>query len=98
MVYEASKLRREKVENSHLCIGVKCGYSDTISGIAGNPAVGYLFDKIVAGGKKEKIYEKKSLETRFHLCFCRFIFNIGIRSTISIDCRSLTGCFQAGRA
>jgi len=50
MVYEASKLRREKVEDAHLCIGVKCGYSDTTSGIAGNPAVGYLYDKIVAGG------------------------------------------------
>jgi len=29
---------------------VKCGYSDTTSGIAGNPAVGYLYDKIVAEG------------------------------------------------
>ncbi|MDP1993355.1 MAG: UxaA family hydrolase, partial [Syntrophales bacterium] len=50
MVYEASKLRREKVEDEYLCIGVKCGYSDTTSGIAGNPAVGYLFDKIVSDG------------------------------------------------
>jgi len=50
MVHEASKLRREKVGDDHLCIGVKCGYSDTTSGIAGNPAVGYLYDKIVAGG------------------------------------------------
>jgi altronate dehydratase large subunit len=50
MAHEASKLRREKVGDDHLCIGVKCGYSDTTSGIAGNPAVGYLYDKIVAGG------------------------------------------------
>jgi altronate dehydratase large subunit len=50
MVYEASKLRREEVSDAHLCLGVKCGYSDTTSGIAGNPAVGYLFDKIVAAG------------------------------------------------
>lgn len=50
MVYDASKLRREKAEDDGLCIGVKCGYSDTTSGIAGNPAVGYLFDKIVAAG------------------------------------------------
>src|SRR4030066_887579 len=28
MVYEASKLRREKVEDDHLCVGGKCGYSD----------------------------------------------------------------------
>jgi altronate dehydratase large subunit len=50
MVYEASKLRRENVGDEHLCLGVKCGYSDTTSGIAGNPAVGYLYDKIVGAG------------------------------------------------
>ena len=52
MVYEASKLRRERVGDEHLCVGVKCGYSDTTSGIAGNPAVGYLYDKIVAAGAR----------------------------------------------
>jgi altronate dehydratase large subunit len=50
LVYEASTLRRVAVGDEHLCIGVKCGYSDTTSGIAGNPAVGYLYDKIVAAG------------------------------------------------
>ncbi len=50
MVYEASRLRREEVGDEHLCIGVKCGYSDTTSGLAGNPAVGYLYDRIVAAG------------------------------------------------
>ena len=50
MVYEASKLRRVEAGDEHLCLGVKCGYSDTTSGIAGNPAVGYLFDKIARAG------------------------------------------------
>ena len=50
LVHEASKLRREDVADEHLCVGVKCGYSDTTSGIAGNPAVGYLYDKIVSAG------------------------------------------------
>ncbi len=50
MVHEASRLRREPVGDEHLCLGVKCGYSDTTSGLAGNPAVGYLYDKIVAAG------------------------------------------------
>jgi len=50
MVYEASKLRRVDVGDEHLCLGVKCGYSDTTSGIAGNPAIGYLFDKVVRAG------------------------------------------------
>ena len=50
MVHDASKLRRESVGDEHLFLGVKCGSSDTTSGIAGNPAVGYLFDKIVTAG------------------------------------------------
>jgi len=50
MTYEASKLRREPCDLSLLSVGVKCGHSDTTSGIAGNPVVGNLFDRIVAGG------------------------------------------------
>lgn len=50
MVHESTKLRREEVGDEHLCLGVKCGYSDTTSGLAGNPTVGYLFDKIVSAG------------------------------------------------
>jgi altronate dehydratase large subunit len=50
MTVEASKLRKVEVGDEHLCLGVKCGYSDTTSGIAGNPAVGYLFDKVVKAG------------------------------------------------
>lgn len=50
MVYEASRLRRTEAGDNHLTVGVKCGYSDTTSGLAGNPAVGYLYDKIVAAG------------------------------------------------
>lgn len=33
-----------------LIVGVECGGSDTTSGIAANPAVGYASDRIVAGG------------------------------------------------
>jgi altronate dehydratase large subunit len=50
MVQEASKFRRVEVGDENLCLGVKCGYSDTTSGIAGNPAIGYLFDKVVKAG------------------------------------------------
>jgi altronate dehydratase large subunit len=50
MVHEASKLRRKPFDESHLTIGVKCGGSDTLSGIAGNPVVGYVFDKLVDAG------------------------------------------------
>lgn len=50
MVLEASRLRRQPFDLSHLAVGVKCGASDTTSGIAGNPVNGNLFDRIVAAG------------------------------------------------
>lgn len=50
MVQDASKARRELVDDSSLSIAVKCGRSDTTSGVAGNPVMGYLFDRVVAAG------------------------------------------------
>ena len=50
MVLEASRIRRQPFDLSHLAVGVKCGHSDTTSGIAGNPVIGNLFDRIVAAG------------------------------------------------
>ena len=50
MVLEASRLRRQPFDLSHLAVGVKCGFSDTTSGIAGNPVIGNLFDRIVKAG------------------------------------------------
>jgi len=50
MVLDASRLRPEYFDLTHLSVGVKCGFSDTTSGIAGNPVIGNLFDRIVDGG------------------------------------------------
>jgi len=50
MVLEASRIRRQPFDLSHLAVGVKCGHSDTTSGIAGNPVIGNLFDRIVQAG------------------------------------------------
>jgi len=50
MVLDASRIRRQPFDLSHLALGVKCGHSDTTSGIAGNPVIGNLFDRIVTGG------------------------------------------------
>lgn len=50
MVCEASKLRRILVDDCELTIGVKCGSSDATSGIAGNPVIGYVYDKLVQAG------------------------------------------------
>lgn len=50
MVQEASRIRRQHFGLDQLAIGVKCGVSDATSGIAGNPVIGNLFDRIVEGG------------------------------------------------
>jgi altronate dehydratase large subunit len=51
-LWEASRLKRERCGLGDLALGVKCGNSDVTSGRAGNPVVGYIYDRvIVAGGR-----------------------------------------------
>jgi len=50
MVAEASKLKREEFADSELVLGVKCGASDTTSGLAANPAVGAACDLLIDNG------------------------------------------------
>ena len=47
---KAKKLKREEVEASELCIGLKCGGSDAFSGLTANPLVGKITDRIVSLG------------------------------------------------
>ena len=49
-VHEASELRRERVTISDFTISMKCGESDTTSGLASNPAVGVLTDNFIKMG------------------------------------------------
>ena len=50
MVIQASTIRREVFDDSHLSIGVKCGASDTTSGLISNPAAGAAFDLLYDHG------------------------------------------------
>jgi len=50
LVESAKESKRESFDLSKLIIGVKCGASDTTSGIASNPAVGKAVDKIIDMG------------------------------------------------
>jgi altronate dehydratase large subunit len=50
LVRLASGMEREVAPISDLVVGVKCGNSDPCSGIAGNPTVGQLYDRIIEGG------------------------------------------------
>jgi (2R)-sulfolactate sulfo-lyase subunit beta len=46
----ASELRSEEVDLSEIWVSVKCGESDTTSGLASNPTVGNAIDKLDAVG------------------------------------------------
>lgn len=50
MVQHASGQRPERVPLSDLVLGVECGGTDTTSGIAANPALGWVADRVVGAG------------------------------------------------
>ena len=50
MAAEAQKQPRKPFEMSRLAVGVKCGGSDTTSGIAANPSIGAMTDMLVDAG------------------------------------------------
>jgi len=45
-VQDASEIRREECDLNELWVSVKCGESDTTSGLGSNPTVGNLIDKL----------------------------------------------------
>lgn len=47
LVCEISGLQRETVDISNVIMGIKCGGSDTTSGMASNCVIGYVADKLV---------------------------------------------------
>jgi len=50
LVSAASQIKLQEFDDSNLVIGVKCGGSDTTSGLASNPAVGAACDIVVDKG------------------------------------------------
>ena len=52
MAFDSSSNERKEFDLSNLTIGIKCGASDTTSGIASNPATGVVADKLVDMGAK----------------------------------------------
>ena len=57
MAQEAATERRVAVDISKLAVGVKCGGSDTSSGIAANPAIGVMSDMLVDAGARVVMIE-----------------------------------------
>ncbi|MEW6400123.1 MAG: UxaA family hydrolase, partial [Bacillota bacterium] len=50
LVHYASELRREEVDLSEIVVSVKCGESDTTSGLASNPTVGRVVEHLLEAG------------------------------------------------
>lgn len=67
MVEEASLLQREEFSMSKLIIGTECGGSDSTSGLASNPAIGNLSDKIIKLGGTSILSETTELIGAEHL-------------------------------
>ncbi|HWM80844.1 MAG TPA: UxaA family hydrolase [Pseudolabrys sp.] len=50
LVQDASAVRPERMALSEIVLGVECGGTDTTSGIASNPALGWVADRVVDAG------------------------------------------------
>ncbi len=71
MIRDASRIKRVETSLSELMIGLKCGASDSTSGLVTNPSIGIVSDKIVEQGGtavfgeiSEFIYAKNLISKR----------------------------------
>ncbi|MBL6946362.1 MAG: UxaA family hydrolase [Rhodospirillales bacterium] len=67
----ASELRREECGAEELWFSVKCGESDTTSGLASNPTVGNFIDKFDAWGATTCFGETSEITGAEHVCATR---------------------------
>ncbi len=70
-LHDASELQREACRASELWISTKCGESDTTSGLASNPTVGNLIDKLDAIGATTCFGETSELTGAERICATR---------------------------
>ena len=74
-VHWASEKKREKCNLRDLWISVKCGESDTTSGLASNPTVGNLMDKLIPFGSTLCFGETSELTGAENVCSERALNN-----------------------
>jgi (2R)-sulfolactate sulfo-lyase subunit beta len=67
LMQEASELEREPVEVRELVLSIKCGESDPTLGLAGNPALGLVVDRLVDAGATVIFGETSELTGAEHL-------------------------------
>jgi (2R)-sulfolactate sulfo-lyase subunit beta len=71
LVQDASELVRQPVERSEVLISIKCGESDTTSGLGANPTVGQVVDRHVQAGGTVIFGETTELTGGEHLVAAR---------------------------
>lgn len=67
----ATELRKEEVDLSEIWVSVKCGESDTTSGLASNPTVGNAIDKLTAVGATTSFGETSEITGAELVCKAR---------------------------
>lgn len=67
MARDASKQRRREFPLSKLFLGLECGGSDTTSGLASNPSIGVVSDRVIAAGGTAIITETSEFFGAEHL-------------------------------
>lgn len=73
LVQHASELRRERAELGELKVSIKCGESDTTTGLASCPTVGWVVDRLVEEGATVLFGETPELTGGEHLIAQRCI-------------------------
>ena len=61
MSLDASMCEKEEADISELMLGTECGGSDPTSGLAANPTLGYVSDKLVSLGATSILSETTEL-------------------------------------
>jgi (2R)-sulfolactate sulfo-lyase subunit beta len=70
-VQRASELHREECDLKEIWVSVKCGESDTTSGLASNPTVGNAIEKLVAMGATTSFGETSEITGAEMVCKSR---------------------------
>ena len=84
MVWDASELKREPVDISELVMSMKCGASDTTSGIASNPVMGVASRKLVDAGGTVIFGETTEMAGGEHIVAERFATEEGKRTYLKM--------------
>jgi len=84
LVAVAERDRREPCPLSALTVGLKCGGSDSFSGMTANPLVGYVADRVCAGGGTAILTEIPEVFGAEHLLMERAVDERVFREAVSL--------------